>query len=76
MNWLAAKLLSLTSTSELPAVGQLGPERHPLDVVERDPERAQVEQQRLLHRPELPEAGDAVEAVHVRRPREARPSRA
>ena len=44
------------------AVGQRRAERHPLDVVERDPERAQVEEQRLLHRPELAELAEMLSA--------------
>src|SRR5436309_7581213 len=47
------------------AVGQGRPDRHPLDVVERDAERAQVEEERLVHRlggyPD--EAVDSVQVV-------------
>ena len=59
------------------AVGELLPERHPLDVVERDPERLQIEHERLLGRPNAPEQRrEAVEAVDVRRRFRARPDRA
>src|SRR6266550_8784578 len=51
-------------------VGQRGTERHPLDVVERDPERVEVEEQRLLRRADRAELpGQAVDPVHVRGPR-------
>ena len=52
-NWVNAvgeKLLSLTRIEGATAVGQLLPERHPFDVVERDPEHVEIEQQLLLGR--------------------------
>ena len=66
MNWLAAKLLSLTSTSERRPSGSVGPSVMPSMLSSGIPSVSQVEQQRLLHRPDAAEhAGDAVEAVHV-----------
>ena len=68
MNWLAAKLLSLTSTTRLAAVRQPRPERQALDVVERDAERVEVEQERLPRRTaRCRTPRDAVDAVDVGR---------
>src|SRR5215218_6576854 len=47
------------------ATAQARPERHALDVVERMPERVQVQEQRLLGRLDPEHAGDAAEAADV-----------
>ncbi len=70
MNCAGAKLLSLTRIERLPPVGQRRPEVHALDVVERDAEHVEVEQQRLLRRLEAAqdrrEALDTVDVVRFR----------
>jgi hypothetical protein len=60
------KLLSLTRISERRPSGRSGAERHAPDVVERNPERVEVEQQCLRDRLDRAEqCFEAVEAVHV-----------
>ena len=63
----AAEVVVRHEHQRLPPVGQDRPERHPLDVAERDTERAQVEQQLLPDRPNLLRR-QVVHVAHVRRP--------
>ena len=66
MNAAGREVVVADQDQRAAAVGQVGAEGHSLDVVERDPEHVQVEQQRLLDRLDAAEQRrQAVEAVDV-----------